>query len=1549
MKIKKIFAAALSAVMVFGMMSNYSAYEKNKAFSFIVQAANSADNNLLNEQKSFLLDTEGETSSNVRNNNYNQSINSYLFETSDKCFNRVEYNKDHVIIEKISQAGTITSRKTITPELPKWGGFYAGANNYYMVWGQNNLEESNNAEVMRVVKYSKDWNRISSCSIYGANTYEQFRHGTLRIDEVNGQLIIHCSHTMYKIEDNLNHQANMTFVINESNMTVSSQFYNRGGISQGYASHSFNQFVKAEGNVLYRVDHGDADPTRGIAITKSNISTITNCSYNNIFRANGTSGYNATGISVGGFELSEHNGIVVGNSIDQNVSPWAASGQRNVFVSIVSKENLGAETKWITTYPKDSGITVRVPILIRIDNSKFVIMWEEVGLNKVISTKIATINENGAILTGVKNINVRLSDCQPIIASNGNITWYYTDNCSPIIYSLNPDDLSLSQDQTSLFEKEVKWDYNTDNATLTVSCDGKMPHYSAGGQPWNEYNSEIQRLIIQSGATSISNSAFYGMDKLKDVEIPSTVKSIGSSSFQNCFALERIKLPKSITLIGDMSFYRCTNLYSIDFDANIKKIGKYAFGYAYDFSNNPTIISNDIKIYGYKGSEAEKYANDNKIQFIDKSDYITELQYSFDETTGTLLISGQCPIRDYDNFKNKAPWADKKDKIKKIIIEEGITRIGKYSFNECPNLESISMPSTITSVGAYAFNSCKALSELQLSDSIKVIESHAFNFCIKIPSLTIPKSTVQIGEYAFANCIGLTNIEFEKGVVEIGDYAFYNCHSVKAIVLPDSLKTIGKRAFHLCNALDRVTIPISVESIGERAFGYVIDFNYDDIKATNYRIIGSEGSIAEAYAIENNLTFISIDQISTTTTITSTTIKTTSSSTTTTKTATLATQSSTSTTTPITSMSATQEITTTLPELSIGETNITLANGDQYTVTANRKDVTFKTNNSDVAIVSPKGVITAVGIGNATISVIDSESNAVQIKITVTSVATGATTTTTVSTTKLTTTSTTTTTTTTTSTTTATSTTSIYQGFYYKIIDTGIEITGIDDTVTGNVTIPEEINGMPVIRIGEYASWTREANPSGDIPNNDDGLSRILGSDYILVQKDIITTVSIPSSVKEIGLFAFSECKNLKQINFSSDLEKIEAGAFMETGITELKLPDSVKYIGASAFYGCGDLSMVTLPKNLEFLGMSNFVWSKLDNNISNGNFIVDGWYITYKALDSTYPKVLSIPEGTIGMAEQSYSYIYEKENDTTKIIIPSSLKTISDNSFRYYFGLEEFEVADNNPYLYAEKGVLFNKDKTKIIRFSPSSPIVNYTFPNTITSTSPWAFCYCQNLSSVTMDNELSELGGSAFKGCKNLSSVEFSNNISCLNSCVYINLGGAKGNVEIEGSFQECDSLEEITIPANIDYIGDSTLAFCENLKKVTVENPDCIIDDSGYGWTFGSEVLQGYKGSTLQDYAEAYNKRFIDINSPVSLGDVTNDGHINAVDASTVLAYYAMISTNKDGGFDDNQKAAADVDHDGKINAVDASNILSYYAYVSTTKEEVVPMEQFMKKAV
>lgn len=81
--------------------------------------------------------------------------------------------------------------------------------------------------------------------------------------------------------------------------------------------------------------------------------------------------------------------------------------------------------------------------------------------------------------------------------------------------------------------------------------------------------------------------------------------------------------------------------------------------------------------------------------------------------------------------------------------------------------------------------------------------------------------------------------------------------------------------------------------------------------------------------------------------------------------------------------------------------------------------------------------------------------------------------------------------------------------------------------------------------------------------------------------------------------------------------------------------------------------------------------------------------------------------------------------------------------------------------------------------------------------------------------------------------------------------------------------------------------------------------------------------------------------------TLGDINSDGYINAVDASSVLSYYASISTNQEGGYDALQKLNADVNQDRLINAVDASYILSYYAYTSTTKEEIMSVEEYMKK--
>ncbi|MBR6968729.1 MAG: hypothetical protein IKH78_09365 [Ruminococcus sp.] len=84
-------------------------------------------------------------------------------------------------------------------------------------------------------------------------------------------------------------------------------------------------------------------------------------------------------------------------------------------------------------------------------------------------------------------------------------------------------------------------------------------------------------------------------------------------------------------------------------------------------------------------------------------------------------------------------------------------------------------------------------------------------------------------------------------------------------------------------------------------------------------------------------------------------------------------------------------------------------------------------------------------------------------------------------------------------------------------------------------------------------------------------------------------------------------------------------------------------------------------------------------------------------------------------------------------------------------------------------------------------------------------------------------------------------------------------------------------------------------------------------------------------------------------VSLGDINEDGYVDAVDASGVLAEYARLSSNEGkGGFTDAQKKLADVDKNGYIDAVDASSILAYYAYLSNSENQKKSIESFLKSA-
>ena len=203
--------------------------------------------------------------------NYAQAIDSYLYENSSGGLTRVDYagTAGEVVVEDYSPQFQLLERRTIPAELPVWGGFFAGEQYNFLIFGQQNLSESDHTEVVRVVKYDKAWTRLEQASVYGGNTQMPFSAGSLRCAEADGILYIHTSHTMYRSDDGKNHQSNMNIVVREQDMQVMEMDSGVGGYT-GYVSHSFNQFIMAtrDGDIVTLI-RGTDIPVRSSCIAFS--------------------------------------------------------------------------------------------------------------------------------------------------------------------------------------------------------------------------------------------------------------------------------------------------------------------------------------------------------------------------------------------------------------------------------------------------------------------------------------------------------------------------------------------------------------------------------------------------------------------------------------------------------------------------------------------------------------------------------------------------------------------------------------------------------------------------------------------------------------------------------------------------------------------------------------------------------------------------------------------------------------------------------------------------------------------------------------------------------------------------------------------------------------------------------------------------------------------------------------------------------------------------------------------------------------------------------
>ncbi len=397
---------------------------------------------------------EGYASQNASWHNYDNADRwayqtlSYLNAQGSSSYQRLEAeeSKGLVHVETYSADFNRTSEKTIEMELPLFGGYFLGKTHNFIVYGQNNEAESTECEVLRVVKYSKTWEREGAVSVKGANTQYPFSGGSLSMTEVNGKLYIHTCHTIFKLSDGINHQANMSYEVDEAAMSVTQSFYGVMNIKYGYVSHSFNQFIMTDGANLYRLDHGDGYP-RSLVITKCAPSNITSCQSKEILPITGEIGANDTGVMAGGFALAGNQVITVGNSVDQTAANWSAFGKRNIFVISTDTGLSSTKTTWLTNYKTGSSISVGNPHLVKASEERLYILWEEYDSSTgETMVKIAAIDAQGNQVSETAALYARLSDCAPVYTADGSIAWYATGvsgwgTTYPVFYKIAVDEL----------------------------------------------------------------------------------------------------------------------------------------------------------------------------------------------------------------------------------------------------------------------------------------------------------------------------------------------------------------------------------------------------------------------------------------------------------------------------------------------------------------------------------------------------------------------------------------------------------------------------------------------------------------------------------------------------------------------------------------------------------------------------------------------------------------------------------------------------------------------------------------------------------------------------------------------------------------------------------------------------------------------------------------------------------------------------------------------------------------------------------------------------
>ena len=403
---------------------------------------------------------------------------SYLTETADGKIMRVQAGKNipGYLVEYYDQNYQLLSQSLVPQELPVFGAFYENDQYYFIISGQVNSNESSTVECFRITKYDKTWKRLDSAGLSDCNTYEPFEAGSCRVDTYGNYLLIRTCHTMYEI-GGAHHQASVSIQYDYVNNEITDSHWWVQNINAGYVSHSFNQFVKMEGDKMVTLDLWEGF-TREIVV----------CFYPSAAKGKGVTGSvkhvdllsipdpdknNYTSTSLGGFEMSADSYLVTASSGVRKASNGTLPGNsvcRDVYLGVVNRTTREVTEYWLTDNA-DSATQISAPKLVKINDNRFFVIWSQ-G-DKVYYQQIDGVGQK----VGTQySMTGKTTDCQPVVIGN-KITWYYWNGTEVVFYQIdvsNPSStkvIASGKNATSLTivpERTATYYYTGDEVQMTA-------------------------------------------------------------------------------------------------------------------------------------------------------------------------------------------------------------------------------------------------------------------------------------------------------------------------------------------------------------------------------------------------------------------------------------------------------------------------------------------------------------------------------------------------------------------------------------------------------------------------------------------------------------------------------------------------------------------------------------------------------------------------------------------------------------------------------------------------------------------------------------------------------------------------------------------------------------------------------------------------------------------------------------------------------------------------------------------------------------------------